>query len=423
MSSGRDLNASSEPKRLLIGLLLFALAVRGGVLLMPDALRADPDNYRRLAENLLEHGTLGEGNVPTAYRPPLYPLVLAGCLALGDWSRVTIGLVHLLLGLATVWMVFLLAKRWGLGRYALVAAGLVACDPILLAQSALLMSETLATFLVVAALLCLTSAVERPTVTRAAAAGAAAAVVALCRPGLLLWTLASAVVLPAFVRPSSMRLKIYGAFVIAAAVVLAPWAVRNQARFGRPILTTTHGGYTLLLGNNPWFYEYLRSGPWGSVWDADELHRSRTNPADEVRAEWIAYAEACRSIFHEPGMFLYACAVRVGRLWQPLPHQVHPDEGPLGRLVRYAVGLWYLAEFLLAAAGLWAVWRGGHGEQHARRVWFWGLLLAGCMTAVHTVYWTNMRMRAPLMPVVALAAAAGIAWVESRRHERKSFQE
>ena len=39
----------------------------------------------------------------------------------------------------------------------------------------------------------------------------------------------------------------------------------------------------------------------------------------------------------------------------------------------------------------------------------WGFLLVGCVTAVHTVYWTDMRMRGPLMPVVAIAAIAALA--------------
>jgi len=45
--------------------------------------------------------------------------------------------------------------------------------------------------------------------------------------------------------------------------------------------------------------------------------------------------------------------------------------------------------------------------------WLWGLLLVGCLLAAHTVYWTDMRMRAPAMPVIALAAAAGL-----RRREK-----
>ena len=40
--------------------------------------------------------------------------------------------------------------------------------------------------------------------------------------------------------------------------------------------------------------------------------------------------------------------------------------------------------------------------------WLWGLLLVGCLMAGHVVYWTDMRMRAPLMPVVAIIAASGL---------------
>jgi hypothetical protein len=44
----------------------------------------------------------------------------------------------------------------------------------------------------------------------------------------------------------------------------------------------------------------------------------------------------------------------------------------------------------------------------------WGILLALVFTAVHTFYWTNIRMRAPLMPAVAIAAAAGAARIAGR---------
>ena len=81
---------------MLLGLVVLAVAVRGGVLLAtPDALSADPDGYRRVAENLLEHGCFGHGQTPTAYRPPLYPLVLAPCVACGEYGRLAVAVLHL----------------------------------------------------------------------------------------------------------------------------------------------------------------------------------------------------------------------------------------------------------------------------------------------------------------------------------------
>ena len=177
--------------------LAIVVAVRGGVLLMPTALEADPDGYRAIAGNLLEHGTFGHGEIPTAYRPPLYPLLLAPLLALGPLGRGAIGLLHLGLGLATVWLAWGLAARWGLGRRAALAAALlVACDPLLLSGSALVMTETLAALLAVVSLACLSGASERPTPWRLAATGACLALAILCRPTFLPWTLAAALVLP-----------------------------------------------------------------------------------------------------------------------------------------------------------------------------------------------------------------------------------
>jgi hypothetical protein len=51
------------------------------------------------------------------------------------------------------------------------------------------------------------------------------------------------------------------------------------------------------------------------------------------------------------------------------------------------------------------------------------VLLCLSFTAVHTFYWTDLRMRAPLMPFVALVAAAGLAWLTARRERRKALFE
>ena len=241
-------------------------------------------------------------------------------MALGDYSRLAIGLLHLVLGVATVGMALVLGRRWGLDRRAAaLAALLVACDPILLRCSTQVMTETLATFLAVAGLLVLTWA-GRPQ------AGAVGRAVVGRRPSLgpwlrsagptfLLWTLAAGVALclaaaiagrltaaGGIAAGPFRRLLLAGylpaAFFLGAVIVLSPWAIRNQIQFGRPIVTTTHGGYTLLLANNPDFYQWLRSGQWGSVWQADQFNAAwdRRKPADELAADRQAYAEAWQTI-------------------------------------------------------------------------------------------------------------------------------
>ena len=47
------------------------------------------------------------------------------------------------------------------------------------------------------------------------------------------------------------RIAAAGLLLSTALLPLLPWAIRNKMRLGDPVFTTTHGGYTLALANNP----------------------------------------------------------------------------------------------------------------------------------------------------------------------------
>jgi hypothetical protein len=432
----------APPRRGLLLVLLLACLARGGLLLAwHERLRADPDAYRLFAQTLVETGVYAPGHTPgeapeaSAHRPPLYPLLLAACLKSPAGFVPTVAALHWALGVGTVAIVLALAAS--LPRaWAPLAGVLVALDPLLLNQSALVMTETLAAFLTALALLALDRARRKPTLAPWAFAGMVLALAALCRPTYLIALAAVAGVL-ALREIGNFQLLIFNfpsprsparvlAFVLGSALVLLPWVVRNQIALGGPIIATTHGGYTLHLANNPAFYAYLRDGDWGERWrlppdvepgeylSARLRERDLLPPADAPRRELAIdrahYAAAWRTIREEPGTFLWSCVVRLGRFWQLVPHRLDADESPARRGMRYAVGLWYLGEFLLAAFGLWRLRR--HLGQSP---WLWGLTLIASFALLHAFYWTNMRMRAPLVPVVALFAAAGAPFIIANR--------
>ncbi len=118
----------------LVVVLLTALALRTGLLVVrSENLSDDRDAYRGIAESLVEGmgfahpGTTTE----TAYRPPLYPLLLAAILGAGG-GDFALAAAHALLGTLTVLLTYLIGRRLALGRAALAAAVLVAADPLLL---------------------------------------------------------------------------------------------------------------------------------------------------------------------------------------------------------------------------------------------------------------------------------------------------
>jgi hypothetical protein len=202
------------------------------------------------------------------------------------------------------------------------------------------------------------------------------------------------------------------ALVAGIAVVVAPWVIRNTVVFGRPILTTTHGGYTLLLGNNPEFYAEVVHQPWGTTWDGSHgggqaawAKRLQARlEAEGVRGELATdrslSAEARRHIIAQPLSFLQACLLRLARFWNGVP-QGSAAAGLPGKVL-IVLGLWYAAEYLLALRGLWKVIQGREAQ------WTLAVLLVLAFTAVHLIYWSNVRMRAPVMPVVTLLAAHGL---------------
>lgn len=427
------IDGRARPALGLLVLIVATAALRSAaVAVRRDALARDPDAYRLIAENLVQRGTFSRSGpdrppAPTAFRPPVYPLLLAATACHGTVSPQQVAVIHVVLGTLTVVATWWLARWWGLGPASWCAAVLVAVDPILLYQSAEVMTETLATFLTAAGLLALTWWQRRATGAAVAVAGAVFGLAVLCRPTSLVWAALCGALLLVH-RPPGIDRKQPLVFLVVLGAVVAPWGWRNLRATGHFTVTTTHGGYTLLLANNPYVYQHLRTGPWGSVWDGQELlpmldatpepggtaHAAPEgeHPESEHAVDRRYYALARQTIRAQPGMFLWSSIARVGALWSPLPRQTDPPESWRGWGGRWLVAAWYLGVLTAALGG---AWRRGRSWLHAPWVWAGLFLLA--VTAVHAVYWTNMRMRAPATPIVALLAASVCGRQRSSRVE------
>ena len=436
---------------LIAGLLLVAVALRSSVVLSKyDNLRDDRDSYLAIAHSLAAGNGFafqrapGEASRPTAFRPPLYPLVLAGVFrsGAGDWG---VALLHVLLGTSTVLLTYLIGHRLGLRRAALLAAGLVAVDPLLLQYTSFPMTETLCTFLVTLLMAALVgvgrkddytqSTEDQPQVEprvsfdksrfprRQIMVGVIFGLSVLCRPTILVFGLLTALwwlgeILRKKRRPSFLMWPA----VLSAAVVVAPWLVRNVLVFDRPILATTHGGYTLLLGNNPVFYREVVARPWGTVWDDAAKDRTQAAWLDGIEADlridlarrrtdetsrdrWM-YRRALQNMAGNRGLFLRACWLRFGRFWNVVP--LSPARRTIPPAAVWAVGMFYGAINVALLIGLLSLLKKDWSGWLAL-----GLLIVGfCL--VHLFYWSNTRMRAPVIPAIAIIASQGLGVLANR---------
>ncbi|PQO31935.1 hypothetical protein DTL21_16930 [Bremerella cremea] len=410
-------------------ILFVALVIRGGLgYAQLENFQSDPDSYRKLAKNVLELRSLTFVNAaePTAFRPPLYPLLLAITSPSGKVLSTEVMLLHVALGLITVGLSFYWARVMGLSRWRSLAALLVAVDPILLNQSSLVMTETLATCLAILTLVAVstmaatsneenTERFSTNLTIRAANIAGAVALAIYCRPTFLVWAALLPLAIGLTVATWKHRLTSVSSYGLMLVFLLVPWVARNWLVFQAPVLGTTHGGHTLLWGNNGDYYEYLRSGTT-PVWDNEAFHEgfNKRHPyeytsASELARDRAAYVEAIDSMKADPTMTAYSCLVRFTMFWRPLPHALSAQEGLKQAAVRYAIGAWYAVQFALVIVGLITL-----GRNLVKPGWLAGLLLMASFTLVHLFFWSNMRMRSPLVPILAVLACAGIQWIYGR---------
>lgn len=424
------MSLSSRELAVFLVILLLAVAARGAaVSVWQESLTDDRDSYLALARGLAEgRGYVRPGtDEPTAYRPPVFPLVLAPLLSVFN-SGLSVALLHVLLGTATVALAWRIAYGLGLGRFSVWAAALTAVDPLLVRYTAWPMTETLATALVTLGAWLLVVGWTRSGRWRLAT-GLIFALAVLCRPSLwavvlapfggwLLWSIWNGLrETPASSpRPiQASRLRTWAALrqavpaLLAIVLLVGAWTIRNARALGHPVATTTHGGYTLLLGNNPVFYENVVEHQWGAVWTgptferwSDELQSAAKGAAadtSEVAFDRFCYQRAVHWIRTHPSEFTRACLFRLARFWNPTPLGPAAVGPPFLQAI---VAVYFLILISSGFVGLVAGWCRGD-----RR---WGLLMLMVLglSAVHMVYWSNTRFRAPVTPLLAVGAASAV---------------
>ncbi len=282
----------------LLGLAVRLAAVRSFNSWNPDTaavLGGDEPTYNNTALQLLA----GDGYTWPG-RVPLYPALLAGLHWITGGSYHGIRYFQAGVGTAVVPLIYLLARQ-AFGRAAgLVAAFLAATSYVLFQQPVHILSEVLFTPVMLAGAVALWRAFEAPSAGRFAWSGALLGVSDLVRPTLLLAPVFLVVpIWLAFGRRRAMR---DGAACIgAAALVIAPWMVRNYARYHAvfPLATSN----AILWQGSPEYYHLIHDQGYTYIRIWDEIIYGpgwqQHDPTSVEGDKWWT-GRAVRSIVSEP---------------------------------------------------------------------------------------------------------------------------
>jgi 4-amino-4-deoxy-L-arabinose transferase-like glycosyltransferase/Tfp pilus assembly protein PilF len=351
------------------------------------------------------------------FKPPLYPYVLAGLYRLFGRNLPLVYALQVLIGAASSVLVLLLGRRVFTPRIALagaLAAALLPIPPFLELQ---LLAEPLTTFLCLLALLWLLQAwppAGPPLRGRLLLAGLAFGIAATGRPNLLVLppVLAIWLGLTASTGRSAHDAHAWRAaavLLLGAALAIAPVTLRNLRAGGELVPVCANFGVNLWTGNNP-RADGTTPVPVGVQWDDLKLRCEQAGAGRAVPASRHLAREAWGYLEQDPGHAVLLVLKKALILLNAA--EVRNNIGPafLARqegvftLSRWWPGFWLLAPFALL--GLAGARRWG---RLAAPLWLYLAALAFSVLP----FFVNARFRAPLLPVLALFAAAGVfSWPE-----------
>ena len=176
-------------------------------------------------------------------RPPVYPLVIRGVYDVFGRHYAPVIVLQLAIGIATVGLVYWLARLFLTTRAALVAALLLAIDPASIVFTNQLLTETLFAFLLTLATTLIVLARRRGEPWLIAAAGLVLGLAVLTRPVaqyLPLVLVPLLLLLPAGGRRRT-SLVLSAALVFGFAIPVGGWLIRNHARTSVATISTIDG--------------------------------------------------------------------------------------------------------------------------------------------------------------------------------------
>lgn len=348
--------------------------------------------------------------VPTAARSPVPVLLLAALIRLAGshwyypallFSWCCSGVV----AVAAYWIAVRASGRHFLGLWTGVVFAVYLSEMYITTTFAVA-SEPIFSALLAAYLVLSIRAVDRSSVRTAIAAGAVLALASLSRPAVLLLPVVPVAWMLYRLRRQAVAMVV--GLSLTFAVMHVPWIVRNDAVFGRPIVTTTLGGFVLYRHNakiekNEYDLGYSLASFVPMVRNLTASAGRTLQSYDEPELNDFLSTRAQRIILAHPWRYLKLCVYRTIWIW-------YVDNSGRGL---YA--LENAAIYVLALIGLW------YAVRARDPIYALLLLNIAYFVAVYSAINVQYRYISPVMPLMILIAGLPVdAWVTRVRRGGQS---
>jgi 4-amino-4-deoxy-L-arabinose transferase-like glycosyltransferase len=251
--------------------------------------------YFAMAQNISAGNGIGfNGGPPTAFRVPLYPILIA----LLTWGRplfLPVLFAQALIGAGTVWCAAWLAGEMFSSRAAVTAAALTAVYPYYVVHDTALQETGLFTLLTAVSVILLLRTQKGGSGGMAVCAGLALGADVMTRSTIAPFAVFAPVLLISL-GAGTLKARLRVALLCAGALVLtvSPWLARSYRLTGVPTLST-ETGFQVWNGNNPYTFSHYPAESMDlsvtaafdamSAGDKARLEKLRANEA--VRDRWF----------------------------------------------------------------------------------------------------------------------------------------
>jgi len=404
-------------KRPQLWLIAFAAIAPRLVVLVHERgriLTAFTDKSDDFAQTFVHHGTFGFiPGEPSAYTQPLYGFFLVPIYWIFGRTWWAVGGAQIVIAAATAFLVYAIGTRVSSRRAGTVAAVLAPLNPYLVWHDVHLNREVLDQLVAAALILCTLVAADRRSARWAAAAGIFGGLAVLSNVRLLFIPLVVAAYL--VIRSGWSWAPV--ALLVAAALTVTPWVIRNKVQVGCFALTTD--GRALWKANNAQTYGLLAQGKW--IDDVkDPPHHPFPNPeeardlyrqtgvkhhVDECANQAYYQHKAWKFVRDHPSEKAKLAGQAVRMEWDPRTTASATDSGH-GAIRSLAQPLYTSLLYALGLIGIFVTAR-----------WFAGLALAvlAYQTLAAIVFVGATRYRIATDFLIALLAAGAVEWMLRRR--------
>lgn len=409
-------------------LILFGVLARIAIVIVADNhLRApwsgggDAPVYELLARNLLNGRGLTYCSQATALRAPGYPVLLAALMwVFADKYIIVVRCLQFWLGLATVFFCSL-ASALVFGKRAGQVTGVIGLFcPTLLFVTGEVLTECIGAFF--GSLFCylLVREIECHSERVVFGMGIVTGVASLFRFNMVGLGLVGAPLI--FLLSPARRWRALGVFCLLSTVPIAPWVLRNQNVFHKPLYSTLSGHDAVegvvapqgraLPGDNA----RIEAAEGWLLSDIETNNPSRLRFSSEDRLNTEAWASA-RILWSEWRWRLVPLAfAKLSYFWLSLDQVLWTQSfSPVQRMFRWSGVLAYWGILALAIRGWFRLWRSK--PTLARALLFYTIAL----TALHLPFPMLTRLRLPLMdPLIIILSGAALITegsdVDSKTH-------